>query len=103
MYRCQAGKRKGVRAQPSFNEGSWHLKINFLSLLVCDVDRDEAWPGGGMQGWRAGRLGYLDEETWGYALAYFPRLREETKPAWAQFLEGDVKHYFKAGMKFLRS
>ncbi len=61
------------------------------------------WSGGGMHGWSAGRLGYLDEETWGYALAYFAWLREETKPVWAQFLEGDVKHYFKAGMKFLRN
>jgi hypothetical protein len=60
------------------------------------------WSGGGMQGWSAGRLGYLTEQVWGYALAYFAKLRGESKPAWAQQLKGDVKHYFKAGMKYLR-
>jgi hypothetical protein len=60
------------------------------------------WSGGGMQGWSAGRLGYLTEQNWGYALAYFAKLRGESKPAWAQHLKGDVKHYFKAGMKYLR-
>lgn len=59
------------------------------------------WSSGGQQGWSASRLGYLSPQMWGYALVYFAHLRGEAKPDWAQFLEGDVRHYFKAGMRYL--
>jgi hypothetical protein len=56
-----------------------------------------------MQGWKVKRLGYLTEPMWGYALAYFAWLRNEAKPAWAQYLQGDVKHYFKSAMRYLHN
>lgn len=59
------------------------------------------WSSGGQQGWSASRLGYLSQQMWGYALAHFAHLRGEAKPDWAQYLEGDVRHYFKASQKYL--
>jgi len=47
------------------------------------------------QGWSAGRLGYLSEELYGYALARFAYERGEAKPAWRKFLSTNVSAYLK--------
>jgi hypothetical protein len=38
----------------------------------------------------------------GYALALFAWKRGERKPAWAKYLEGNVKDHFKSGMRYLQ-
>lgn len=61
----------------------------------------EQWTNSQYQGWQVGGGGYLDEETFGYALARFALLRGETKPEWSSYLNTNVKHYLKQSIKFL--
>ena len=53
------------------------------------------------QGWSAGRLGYLSEELFGYALARFALERGEVKPAWRRFLSTNVSAYLKRSAAWL--
>lgn len=55
------------------------------------------------QGWRTERLGYLDERMFGYGLAYYAWLRNESKPAWAKYLNTNPRTYLKRGLRFKRS
>jgi hypothetical protein len=57
---------------------------------------------GSRHGWSARRLGYLSEEMFGYALAFFAWLRQEDRPAWAKHLNVNVGAYFKQSLKFIR-
>jgi hypothetical protein len=59
------------------------------------------WSGGFKQGWESRRLGYLTEQMFGYALAWFAFTRGERQPPWSKYLEGDSGHYFKTSMRFL--
>lgn len=61
----------------------------------------EQWTNSQFQGWRAGSLGYLTEEMYGYALALFAVIRNERKPAWGKYLATNVKSYMKRGIRFL--
>jgi hypothetical protein len=77
----------------------------FLGLGIFTANsafRFTQWQGGFKQGWSARQLGYLSEAMFGYSLALFAWLREETRPPeWSKFLEGDARHYFKAALKYL--
>jgi hypothetical protein len=57
-------------------------------------------PGGG---WRASRLGYLDEITMGYALARFSFLRGETNPPWSHYLDTNPASVMRRGAPYLAS
>ena len=59
------------------------------------------WSGSFKQGWETRRLGYLNQQMFGYALAWFAFVRGESDPAWSKHLEGDSKYYFKSSMHFL--
>lgn len=59
------------------------------------------WSDSNYQGWKTERKGYLTEEMFGYALAFFASMRGERSPAWSQFLEGGVSTYFKNALKYL--
>jgi len=59
------------------------------------------WHGGFKQGWESRRLGYLTEQMFGYALAWFAFGRGERKPPWSKHLQGNSGHYFKSSMRFL--
>ena len=54
------------------------------------------------QGWSAGKLGYLPEQVWGYALARFAFERKEANPEWSQYLSTNVRAYFKKSMSWLK-
>jgi len=54
-----------------------------------------------VQGWSAGRLGYLSEELYGYALARFAFERGEAKPVWRKFLSTNVSAYLKRSAAWL--
>lgn len=56
---------------------------------------------GVQHGWSFQRQGYLSEQMFGYALAYFAQLRGESRPAWAKYLNINVGTYFKQSAKFL--
>jgi hypothetical protein len=77
----------------------------FLGLGIFTANsafQFKKWQGGFKQGWSAQRLGYLNEEMFGYSLALFAWLREEIRPPeWSKHLEGDAKHYFKTGLKYI--
>jgi hypothetical protein len=62
----------------------------------------EQWTNAQYQGWRAGGAGYLTEEMFGYALALFALVRNETSPAWKSFLSTNIKSYFNSSAKYLR-
>lgn len=53
------------------------------------------------QGWRANSAGYLTEEMFGYALALFAYLRNETKPEWKSYLNTNIKSYFNSASKYI--
>ena len=53
------------------------------------------------QGWSMGKLGYLPEQVWGYALARFALERNEPSPEWARYLSTNIRAYFKSSMKWL--
>jgi hypothetical protein len=56
---------------------------------------------GRTQGWSAGRLGYLSEELFGYALARFAFERGDAKPAWRKYLSTNVSAYLKRSAAWL--
>lgn len=47
------------------------------------------------------RLGYLNEREFGYALACYCRLRRETDPAWAAYLEPGARAALRQGLAYL--
>jgi hypothetical protein len=53
------------------------------------------------QGWSMRRLGYLSQETYGYALAKFAAERSEPKPDWVRHLSTNVRSYFKQSRAWL--
>jgi len=53
-------------------------------------------------GWEASRLGFLDEQTYGYALALWSLIRGEDRPGWANHLAVNPKSYMKQSIRFLR-
>lgn len=61
------------------------------------------WTDDVLQGWSSNRLGYLDERTWGYALARFAQLRGEVRPAWAKGLPENIQVYFAQSARWLAS
>jgi hypothetical protein len=54
------------------------------------------------QGWSVSGLGYLSEQTYGYALARFAWERQEEKPVWAKYLAVNIRHYFDSSAKWLK-
>lgn len=51
-------------------------------------------------GWRTERLGYLDARMFGYGLAFYAWLRDESKPSWATHLSTNPRTYLKQGLRF---
>jgi hypothetical protein len=48
------------------------------------------------------RSGYLTEPMYGYALARYAWLRDETEPGWARYLDTNPRTYLKRGLRYLR-
>lgn len=63
----------------------------------------EQWTNAQYQGWRAGSVGYLTEQMFGYALALFAIERNEEKPPWMKHLATNVRSYMRSSLRFLRS
>jgi hypothetical protein len=53
------------------------------------------------QGWSMQRLGYLSQESYGYALARFALARGEAKPQWLRQLSPNVRAFFKQSRRWL--
>jgi|GEM_PF-471451 len=53
--------------------------------------------------WRSvSKAGYLPSRMFGYALAVFAWLRDESKPTWARYLRGDPSSVFKSALSYLQ-
>ena len=52
-------------------------------------------------GWQHSRQGYRSQMEWGYALALFAFFRNESSPAWIEYLSSDIRSDFKKSMKFI--
>jgi hypothetical protein len=63
--------------------------------------REKGWSDGRMYGWSAAKLGYLHQDTWGYAMAAFAHLRGERRPNWAKHLRPDVRRAFRQSEAYL--
>lgn len=53
------------------------------------------------QGWSVQRLGYLAEESFGYALAKYSVERGEDKVEWEKHLSTNVRSYFNRSRRWL--
>jgi hypothetical protein len=76
----------------------------YLGLGVITANstiRESSWRGGGWEGWRIGRQGYLTQPMYGYALARFASARGETKPGWLKHLRPDVRVPCQQGIRYL--
>ena len=65
--------------------------------------RDSGWTQGGWTGWHTSRVGYLDQRTFGYALARFAWARKETNPPWIKHVRPDVRSPLKQSLRFIQS
>lgn len=54
-------------------------------------------------GWGTSRLGYLSEQMFGYALAYHARMRAETWPSWAKYLDVNPRVYMRQATRYLKA
>ena len=52
-------------------------------------------------GWS--KLGYLSQMEWGYALALYAYIREESQPEWIKHLSKNIESDFKISQKFIRN
>jgi hypothetical protein len=60
-----------------------------------------AWSRNGWSGWETSSLGYLRQDTWGYALGLFAHFRSEPRPAWAKHLRTDVRSVLSKSLRYL--
>lgn len=54
-------------------------------------------------GWQATRLGYLSEEMFGYALAWYARRRGEPHPDWIAALDNNPRGYLEQTQRYLEA
>ena len=93
-----------VTADQQDHEPLTDLLTVFLGLGVFTANatiRDRGWSSGTLAGWQTKRLGYLDQRTFGYALARFAWTRSETKPSWTKHVRPDVRLPMKQGLQFI--
>lgn len=98
--------QKRISADEQDHEPLTDLLTVFLGLGIFGANatiRDRGWTQGGWTGWRTDRVGYLDQRTFGYALARFARERNETRPGWMKYVRADVRAPLKSGLRFLAS
>jgi len=76
----------------------------FLGFGIFNANcaaRFRQWQNDRKQGWSMQRLGYLPEEVYGYALAWFAQQRGEHRPEWTKHLSANVKTYFRKSAEWL--
>ena len=54
-------------------------------------------------GWRKSELGYLGEAMFGFALAGFALMRDESDPGWSSTLDTNPRAYMRQSMRYLKS
>ena len=61
----------------------------------------QQWSSGSWSGWRSSRIGYLDEPTFGYALAVWAYVRGEQSPRWMRQLRLGPRSAMAQSLRFL--
>jgi len=90
-------------------EDKWHESMTdlltvFLGLGIFTANavvQFSQWQDHSHQGWSISRQGYMTEEQFGYALAACAWMRNDSGGEWVKHLSLNVKHYFKASLKYL--
>lgn len=72
-------------------------------FMANSIVQYNQWSENGWSGWSSSGLGYLDEPTAAYALAYFAYQRGERGEDWAKHLDSTVRSLFKKSLKFILS
>jgi len=93
-----------LSAEAQDHEPLTDLLTVFLGLGVFTANsavRSLSYHAGNWEGWRISRHGYLSAPIYGYALAIFALLRNETRPAWRSHLSADVRHAMQKGLRWL--
>jgi hypothetical protein len=73
-----------------------------LGVFTANSSLHESyWQTGQWAGWSIGRRGYLDQRSYGYALALFALARREPKPSWTKGLRLDVRSAFQQGVRYI--
>jgi hypothetical protein len=52
--------------------------------------------------WSASRLGHLTEPMYGYALARYALLRQESNPSWARSVDTNPRTFMKKAGRYLK-
>lgn len=90
----------GSRTKPLDHEPLTDLLTVFFGLGIFSANAAfelSQRPGG----WSAGRLGYLTEPMFGYALAFYTWLRGDPDPDWSRYLDTNPRSYMKKGLRYL--
>lgn len=53
-------------------------------------------------GWQSSSLGYLGQADWGYAMALYLHVRNETAPEWLSYMNKTVAGYCRRSLEFIR-
>jgi hypothetical protein len=96
--------RQLVTRETQDHEPLTDLLTVFLGMGIFTANstiQDRGWSSGVMAGWSTKRQGYLDQRTFGYALARFAFERGERKPGWMRHVRPDVRVAVKQGLGFL--
>jgi hypothetical protein len=96
--------QKRVSADQQDHEPLTDLVTVFRGMGIFGANatiRDGGWSTGTLAGWSTKRLGYLNQRMFGYALARFAWIRNETRPSWIRHVRPDVRAPLKNGLKFL--
>ncbi len=96
---------KRISGQEDDHEPLTDLTTVFFGLGIFNANatvRFAQWTYGNWQGYGIRGSGYLTEEAFGYALAWFARARGETKPRWAKCLNTNVRSSFKQATRYFK-
>jgi len=63
----------------------------------------DQWHRQGWSGWSVQRTGYLDEPTFGYALALWTFVRHEDRPRWMRHVRPNVRGHMKESLRFIQA
>ena len=76
--------------------------LGFGALSGNSVLRDESWYEGNASRWQIRRAGYLTMTMYGYALAVFATLRNESPQTWKPRLRLDVRNAFMKSIMYFQ-
>jgi hypothetical protein len=80
------------------------LATVFFGLGVFGANVYYYWGSQTVGNWnvtRWGRMGYLNQKDWGYALGMYAAMRGESKPDWMKHLRPDIRSVMKETLRYI--